>query len=106
MEEQGMMYEKEYHLRQLVYKDGLLHFSFLVNEKWRIQFDYIEVAVKTWRGQPFFDVLPVFATVDLNTIRTILLAGIFFRLNIVNYNTCTEMVQRITQMISNKLDSQ
>lgn len=98
----------EFHIRPVVYKDGLLHFSYVINDKWRIQFDYIEVSVKKWSNRPFFDILPVIGVVNRDVIKKIIVCGVFSRLNIAEYNTCTEQVLRITLRLinSNKLNLQ
>lgn len=88
-----------YDLKVAIYSDGMKHTSFVIGDKWRIQFDYTNVSVNTWWQKPFFKILDPHIKVSLTDIHNIVLFGVFFRLSINEYNTCTEQVFRLLNFL-------
>lgn len=81
-----------YSLKIAIYSDGSKHTSFVINNCLRIQYDYTVVYIKRWCNQPFFKLFNTKHFVKGKDVRRMILFGIFFRLSINEYNTCTEVV--------------
>lgn len=90
-----------YEIGLAFYNDGLQHASFIIDNKYRLQFDYTRVMIKNFSRRRLFSYTKPFVTITYGQLVLIIGLGIQFPLSIENYNTCTELVSRILYNLQN-----
>lgn len=84
-----------YEISLAFYNDGLHHVSFIIDDVYRLQFDYTRVMIKNFSRRRLFSYTKPFFKITYGQLVLIIGLGIQFPLTIENYNTCTELVSRI-----------
>jgi hypothetical protein len=93
--------KESYEIGLSFYNDGLHHVGLIIDNKYRLQFDYTRVMIKNFSRRQLFNYTESFTTISYGQLVLIIALGIQFPLSIENYNTCTELVSRILYNLQN-----